>query len=341
MSKVTQVLKSKTLKVYKNKKLNNANFGDYTLNDYKVFLHLITKIGGVDEMGKYLQHDQITRVHTLTAKEFREQFGGDLKNIYKVLQQISKKIARTALTIEKPDLFETWEVPVCQNAKYNKKEGSLTIKFNEDIMPYLMQVKRKFVLYNLKDIANFGSLYTTRLYELIQEFKDTGYLYKTIDQLRHVFAVGNRYKLYGDFKRKTFAHAVNEINNQYEMDLTFEEIRTGRKITAIAFNFNPTTSYKALNPRTGNMCNVYNKIKKKPNEEHSTCTNQQELLGIDLLEPDNNTQPQPHDNQTTKPNSSISTKDKKIIKRMNAILQANPSIDLKDALSQARSEFDA
>jgi hypothetical protein len=99
MSKETQVLKSKTLKVYKNKKLNNANFGDYTLNDYKVFLHLITKIGGVDEIGKYLQHDHITRVHTLTAKEFRDQFGGDLKNIYKVLQQISKKIARTALIV--------------------------------------------------------------------------------------------------------------------------------------------------------------------------------------------------------------------------------------------------
>jgi hypothetical protein len=37
---------SKTAKVYKNKKLNNANFGNYSLNDYQAFLHLISKVGG-------------------------------------------------------------------------------------------------------------------------------------------------------------------------------------------------------------------------------------------------------------------------------------------------------
>ena len=53
-----KVLKSKTPKVYKDKKLNNANFGDFNHSDYQVFLHLISKIGGVDEFGKYLQPEQ-------------------------------------------------------------------------------------------------------------------------------------------------------------------------------------------------------------------------------------------------------------------------------------------
>ena len=34
------VLQSKTPKSYKNKKLNNANFDNFNLNDYQVFLHL-------------------------------------------------------------------------------------------------------------------------------------------------------------------------------------------------------------------------------------------------------------------------------------------------------------
>jgi hypothetical protein len=37
--------KRKTPKVYKNKKLNNANFGTYNLNDYQVFLQLVSKLG--------------------------------------------------------------------------------------------------------------------------------------------------------------------------------------------------------------------------------------------------------------------------------------------------------
>ena len=55
MSKLNfpKVLQSKTHKIYKSKKLNNANFGNFTLNDHQVYLHLISKIGGVDEFGKY------------------------------------------------------------------------------------------------------------------------------------------------------------------------------------------------------------------------------------------------------------------------------------------------
>ena len=56
-----KVLHSKTPKSYKNKKLNNANFGNFNLNDYQVFLHLVSKIGGVNELGKYLQPEQLDR----------------------------------------------------------------------------------------------------------------------------------------------------------------------------------------------------------------------------------------------------------------------------------------
>ena len=76
MNKISlpKVLQSKTPKSYKNKKLNNASFGDFSHNDYQVFLHLISKIGGVDEYGKYLQPHELKREHILTAKEFSSLF---------------------------------------------------------------------------------------------------------------------------------------------------------------------------------------------------------------------------------------------------------------------------
>jgi hypothetical protein len=48
---LSRLLKSRTPKIYKNKKLNTANFGNFTHNDYQIFLHLVSKIGGVDEFG--------------------------------------------------------------------------------------------------------------------------------------------------------------------------------------------------------------------------------------------------------------------------------------------------
>lgn len=256
-----KVYKRKVPKVYKNKKLNNANFGTYNLNDYQTFLLLVSKLGKTNADGTYVQEEVLERTHTVTGKEFSEAFGIDLSGVYKVLQRAGKRIANTAITIERPELFETWEIPIGV-AKYNYKEGSLTVTFTAEILPYLAQVKKKFILYNLKEVANFGSLYSTRLYELIQEFKDTGWLVKSVAQLREVFAVGKKFPLYANFKAKTFAHAVEEINSQYPtMKLRFEEIKEGRKVVSIDFRFTPSTIIEQYNPVTKQVVSVTQKPK--------------------------------------------------------------------------------
>lgn len=262
-SAIQEVFTSKTPKVYKNKKLNNANFGDFTHTDYQVFLHLVSKIGGVDEYGKYLQPEQLQREHILSAKEFSEMFKTNISNCYRFLHKSCKKLMKTSIILEKPELHETWEINVCSMAQYNEKAGSITIKFTDDIMPYLAQVKERFVLYNLREISNFGSLYTTRLYELIQEFKETGWMLKSVEQLREAFAVGSKFAVYKDFKKKTFAHACKEINDNYDMGLSFKEIKEGRKVAAVEFSFKPVVVTKVVNQMTGLENNIYTKQKSR------------------------------------------------------------------------------
>jgi plasmid replication initiation protein len=257
---MSKVLNSKTPKLYKGKKLNTANFGNFGHNDYQIFLHLVSKIGGVDEYGKYLQPHELQREHVLTAKEFSEVFNANIDNSYKSLYKACKKLMKTSIILEKIELNEIWEINVCSTAKYNKKHGCITVKFTDDIMPYLAQVRKKFVLYNLKEVANFGSLYTTRLYELIQEFKETGWMLKSVDQLRNVFAVGNSFKKYNDFKRYTFEHACKEINDNYDIDLRFEEEKKGRKVVAVKFFFKKTLVHNVTN-KAGKSKNVYQKPK--------------------------------------------------------------------------------
>jgi len=262
--------KTKTAKVYKNKKLNNANFGDFNLNDYQVLLHLISKLGKVDEEGAYIQPEKLERHHILSAVEFSKMFNTDLDNAYKILKRAANRLWETSLTIQningqfKDGNIERVRVRVVEK-EVTYKNGNIEIVFSESIMPYLAQVKEKFVLYNLKEITNFGSLYTTRLYELIQEFKTTGYIMRSIEQLRELFGVNdNKYRLYGHFKDKTFAHACNEINDQTDYNITFTEIKTGRKVTAIQFEFKKTIVEKRFKP-DGSQVNNY--IKPKHNSD--------------------------------------------------------------------------
>jgi len=276
---LSSVLTSKTPKVYKVNKLNKADFGNFTLNDYQVFLHLVSKIGGVDQVGKYLQPEQLQREHVLTAKEFSEVFNTDIDNSYRYLKKAIDKLMKTDIKVERPENQSTVRINVCSQAEYKKKEGYIIIEFTDRIMPYLHQVTQKFVLYNLKEISNFNSLYTTRLYELIQQFKDTGYIIKSVDQLRELFAVGTKFKAYKDLKRRTFDHACQEINENYRMNLSYEEIKEGRKVVAVKFRFKKTGIYKVTNQKTGVEKNYYAKPESKPKKQK----NKTKIINSDIL----------------------------------------------------------
>ena len=56
--------------------------------------------------------------------------------------------------------------------------------------------------------------------------------------------------MYADFRRKAFGHAVDEINEQLTLDLTYEEVKNGRSVDAIIFRFRPTFVKKVFDPVT-------------------------------------------------------------------------------------------
>jgi plasmid replication initiation protein len=62
---------------------------------------------------------------------------------------------KTDISVERVELKEVWRINICSMAKYNQNEGYIDVQFTDSIMPYLAQTRRKFVLYNLKEIANF------------------------------------------------------------------------------------------------------------------------------------------------------------------------------------------
>lgn len=252
----------KEIKPYKNKKLNGANFNDFTHNEYRVYLNLIGKIVKVDNKGNYLPPNKLKRDYVLSAKEFNNIFNCNIKHAYEIIKGACKTLMYTYVTLRKIELDEVWDINICSSAKYNKKEGYITIRFTDDIMPYLAQATEKFIFYDLKEVACFKSLHTTRLYEQIQEFKDTGYLTKSIEQLRQIFMINGKYKNYNDLKKKTFARAVNEINKHYHIDLEFQEIKEGRKVVAIKFTFNKIKIAKRYK-QDGTYTNEYIKPKTK------------------------------------------------------------------------------
>lgn len=261
--KKKETYESKTPKIYKSSRLNQSNFGDFTHTDYQVYLMLLSKLGGVDKNGKYLQAEELKREHTLSAKEFSQIFKMAPQNSYVALKKAVNKLMKTDITIPRENSSSYLRINVCSQAEYVKDEGKIEIQFTDSIMPYLKQVKERFMVYNLADISNFKSIYATRLFELLQEFKETGWMIKSLDELRHSFSVGSKYTNYGHFKSRTIVPACEEINKNYHMKVRFEEIKEGKSVTAIKFLFKPVIVLKSTNDVTGESKTRYIKHEKK------------------------------------------------------------------------------
>lgn len=259
--------------VYKRNKMNEVGFIDYNKNDYQTFLYLCTLVKNV-EHGVKLEPENIQREYTVHAKDIAEAFKVELVDAYKMLQRTSKKLARTALTLEHPDLFMTEEIPLCARAKYLSKQGTLIVEFNHHVMPYFKNVTGNITKYHLLNISQFDSIYSIRLFEFIQQFKLQGWVQKSISDWREVFATGKKYKMYNDFKRFTFEHAVNEINLHYPtLKLKYKELTEGKKVVAVRFNFVATEIIQSGQSYHGNKVNIY-----KTHRQRTEAEIEQELL---------------------------------------------------------------
>ena len=102
--------KTKELKPYKNKKLNNANFGDFTHNDYKVYLHIVSMIVKIDSEGNNIPSNKLKREYVLHAKDYNSIFNCNMKHAYDFLRKACDKLMNTNITINRIEDNTIWKI---------------------------------------------------------------------------------------------------------------------------------------------------------------------------------------------------------------------------------------
>lgn len=122
--------------VCKSNKLNSASFYNFNLSNYRVFLLLISKVGGsVNENGNYLLPQELKREHTLTVKEYSAAFNINASSAYRVLKEAVDKLTTADIEIEELYSTQRIKIHVCSMAKYIK--GRIDIQFTKEIMQHL------------------------------------------------------------------------------------------------------------------------------------------------------------------------------------------------------------
>jgi len=71
---------------------------------------------------------------------------------------------------------------------------------------------------------------------MLKSFEDTGWRIDKIDDLKHKLYCPQTYKNFATFRKKVLDMASEEINNASDIKFTYEQMKTGRKVTAIKFH---------------------------------------------------------------------------------------------------------
>lgn len=200
-----------------------------SLQQQKIVLYLISQITAFDEDFK---------LYEFSINEFCKVCGIDDtsgKN-YTDLKNAIKEIADKSLwiTIEDEETLLRW----IEKPYINRNSGTIKIRLDEDMKPYLLQLKQNFTQYELLWTLHFRSKYTIRLYELIKSIhfhelesysREFG-----LDELRRMLGA-EKYTTYQTFKSRVLLPAVNEINAYSDKNVEYEPIKSGKAVVRIAF----------------------------------------------------------------------------------------------------------
>ena len=142
-------------------------------------------------------------------------------------------------------------IPTVEWTDYDDK---VMIRFNQDIIPYLIELKQNFTKYALSEIMELNSKYSIILYkwlsmnynqyehysnkggrraEQVENYRNPSI---SVKELRTITDTVNEYKETYHFFRYIVENSLKEINAHTSFNVSYEKIKKGRSIDSIVFH---------------------------------------------------------------------------------------------------------
>ncbi len=138
--------------------------------------------------------------------------------------------------------------------KWNDYNDEVLIRFNPEIMPYLINLKAEFTQYKISELQKLNSKYSIILYrwlsmqynqyehysakggrraEQVESYQNPSI---TVKELRVITDTLNEYKEMSNFTREVLNKPLEEINAHTSFNVTYEKVKKGRSIDSIVFH---------------------------------------------------------------------------------------------------------
>lgn len=181
--------------------------------------------------------DSDFKTYTLPIKEFTNLLGLKGTPKYTELRQTTRELMQKVfeVRIDKKVIQVAWLSYVA----YNETEGTIDIRFDPFLRPYLLELKREFTSYKLENIVKLKSSYAIRIYELLKQYEKIQERTFPLSTLRKMLGAEDIYPAYGNFKQRVLVPAQKELKKKTDISFQIEEIKTGRRVSKLKFVIQP------------------------------------------------------------------------------------------------------
>ncbi|WP_299077699.1 replication initiation protein [uncultured Paraglaciecola sp.] len=194
-----------------------------------------------------LRGDNTHQEIELSALEYSAAYGVSEKTAYRDLSSAVETLMHRVITTDRAENKRGKRIfTLMSAAEYKTEEGKISCEFNYHVVPHLIGMRERFSSYPLRKAVNFSSSYTWRFYELLVSWakpkaktggRFVGWIEKqNVEELRKMLGVPDSYN-WGQFKKRVLDVMEVELMKKSNIDVEFNIIKTGRKITHLNIKF--------------------------------------------------------------------------------------------------------
>ncbi|MCB2362166.1 replication initiation protein [Clostridium estertheticum] len=210
--------------VTKSNNLINCNY-DLSLQEQKIILTLASMVQPQDENFK---------PYIFKIKDFMKLLGIDNKSKYTEIPKITKELMQKVFEIKKGN--KVTQLAWLSSAEYEKGTGMVELEFSPKLKPYMLGLKEFYTSYKLDNVLSLKSKYSVRLYEILKSNLYRKYIEIEVEDFKNMVGAKEKaYNIYNNFKNRILIRAQKELAEKTDINFTYQEIKTGRKITSIKF----------------------------------------------------------------------------------------------------------
>jgi plasmid replication initiation protein len=126
-------------------------------------------------------------------------------------------------------------INLMDECRYEEGKGYIQAKFNDSMEEFLLQLKRRFTMYEAGYYVPLQSTHSMRIYEMLKMREGISVLRISIEELRDILGVADSYEYFSALKAHVIKKAQQEIEEKTDIYFTYDVEREGRSAERIKF----------------------------------------------------------------------------------------------------------